>query len=63
MNQILTDRIIKKLSEEKCPKHNQNAEFEGKGGVIVIKKFCCDEFYNFISKRIQEELSDLSKRF
>lgn len=56
MNQIVTNRIIKELENEVCETHGKSANLKGVRGVIVPSGYCCKEFYNYLAKRIQEEL-------
>ena len=56
MNQILIEKIVKKVHNEKCLIHNETASFEIYEGAIVIKNFCCSDFYKILTTRIQEEM-------
>jgi hypothetical protein len=56
MNQILLKKIIEKVHDEKCPIHKEIAAFEIYERGIVIKNFCCSDFYKILTTRIQEEM-------
>ena len=56
MDQILLEKIVEKVKDKKCPIHNEIASFEIYKGGIVIKNFCCSDFYKNLTTRIQKEL-------
>lgn len=56
MNQIATNKIIKELEKEVCQTHGKSANFNGKNGVIVPSNYCCTEFLNHLTNRVQEEI-------
>ena len=61
MNQKITERIISKLQEDECTIHKEKAELKANGGVIFVSKYCCTEFYDHLSARIEEELTKVSR--
>lgn len=57
MNKKFLNRVIKQIEEEKCPNHGEHATFKIQGQVIVIGNTCCQEFYDLISKKIEEQIN------
>ena len=63
MKQIILEKIIKEVQNEKCPIHNKVAHFEVDSNVVLIKEFCCSDFYKDITARIKKEMDSTSLSF
>lgn len=60
MNQIIVDKLALILEQEICPTHEKSASIKGVNSVIVIEDYCCEEFYKYLQKRLQEEIDRLT---
>lgn len=57
MNEKFLKYVITKVQDEKCTEHEKKASFKIKGQVIVISDTCCNEFYQNMSDKIQDQIN------
>lgn len=63
MDKHLIEKIINKVKDEKCPVHQKASSFEIYDGAVIVKNYCCSDFYKHLQKRIQEEMDASIKLF
>lgn len=63
MEKYKIERIVHKIEDEKCSVHQKTASFEVHDGGVIIKEFCCSDFYKYLQKRFQEELDSSIKLY
>ena len=63
MEKSKIEKIVNKLKDEKCTVHQKIASFEVHDGGVIIKDYCCSDFYKKLQSRFQEELDNSVKLF
>lgn len=63
MDKYLLEKIINKVKDEKCSKHQKASSFEIYDGGVIVKECCCSDFYKHLQNRIQEEMDSSNKLF